>query len=170
MFFCSCTSSTLIESEPKGAMLYIDNQLVGETPYVMADQKFATTCTKIRLEKKGFETIETNICRDEQVDIGAVVAGIFFYLPWLWITGYNPVHMYILKPVEINDYYFEEDNKIDESANENTNQVPITSISENKPVSKVQKLKDLKQLLDEGILSQEEYNLEKKKILEQEEW
>ena len=41
---------------------------------------------------------------------------------------------------------------------------------EHESASKVQKLRDLKRLLDEGVLTQEEFELEKKKILESEDW
>jgi len=160
-FFSSCTSSTLITSEPKGAKLYIDSEYVGDTPYVMADQKFTTTCTQIKIEKTGFETINTQICKDEQIDIGAAISGVFLYIPWLWILGYSPVHEYTLKSTANNDYYYLDNN------------ASLNNVQSNPPAqsnTKVQKLRDLKQLLDEGIITTEEYNTEKKKILEQEEW
>ena len=45
---------------------------------------------------------------------------------------------------------------------ENTNKTENTSI----PASKAEKLRELKQLFDEGVLTQEEYDREKSKILE----
>lgn len=170
MFFVSCSSSTMIETNPPGAKVFIDNAYAGQSPILMNDYKFSTTCTYIRIEKDGYETIETDICKDEEIDFGAAIGGLFFYIPWLWILEYYPVHSYILNPTESNfaqnisnddednSYFYEEDNF--------NAQAPV----EEQQNPKASKLRELKQLYDEGILSQDEYETEKKKILKEEEW
>lgn len=178
LILSGCMSSTMIETQPKGAKVFLDNEYVGTSPVVMQDYKFATMSTYVRIEKDGYETIYTDICRDEEIDIGSAIAGFFFYYPWVWIFKYQPVHSYIMKPIEMSnnndsettqdedlDYYYEQDNpNTNVSNNTNLN----NSVQEVSP--KTKKLKELKQLFDEGILSQKEYETEKEKILKEDEW
>ena len=37
-FLFGCSSSTLVESNPPGAQLYLDGQLKGKTPYAYSDR------------------------------------------------------------------------------------------------------------------------------------
>ena len=104
----------MIETQPKGAKVFVDNMYIGNSPVVMQDYKFATSTTYLRLEKEGYETVQTTICRDEQIDIGAAIAGVFFLYPWLWIFEYKPIHTFMLKPSnpnnsKIEEYYDNED-------------------------------------------------------------
>lgn len=166
LIFAGCTSSTLIQSEPTGAKVFLNESYVGQTPYLMSDQKISMMCTAVRLEKDGYEPLTTIICRDEDVDGGAVVGGIFLWFPWLWVFKYAPQHDYILKPTNENpdlDYYYSDDNQ------QNVNQQPQQN-NQGVSTTKAQKLLDLKKLLDQGVLTQEEYDKEKQKILDQDNW
>ena len=100
LLFSSCGSTTLIRSNPSGARVYLDQQAVGQTPYPMRDTKIVGTCTNVRLEKQGYEKLETMICRDEEADVGAIIGGIFLLVPFLWTMKYQPVHNYDLVPLE----------------------------------------------------------------------
>lgn len=146
VLFASCASTTMIESIPSGAKVFLDDNYVGETPYKMTDTEIIFTCTYVRLEKEGFETLHTDICRDEEVDIGPVVGGCFLVFPWLWAMKYYPNHTYELMPLA-----YEE------------NQVPYSPEYQE---SKYNKLRELKALLDDGIITEEEFEKEKKKILD----
>lgn len=55
--------------------------------------------TDIRLEKDGYETLNTTLSRNERADVGAIVGGIFFIFPFLWTMKYNLVHTYELRPM-----------------------------------------------------------------------
>tara|TARA_B100000795_G_scaffold200818_1_gene154593 strand:+ start:299 stop:616 length:318 start_codon:yes stop_codon:yes gene_type:complete len=105
----------------------------------------------VRLEKDGYETFNTNICRNEEADVGAIIGGIFFLVPFLWTMKYKPTHTYDLTP----SLDTEEDKQIEPKKDK-------TDIK-----SKPDRLRELKKLLNEGILTQEEYDIEKKKILEE---
>jgi hypothetical protein len=150
ILFCSCASTTLIQSMPAEASLYIDDQPVGNTPYSYSDTKIVGSATSIRLEKEGYEPLYTTIYRNEEVDVGAVVGGILFLFPFLWIMGYKSTHTYELMPL------------VEQSEEE------FYSPASDQPVSdKAMRLRELKSLLDEGILTQEEFESEKAKILEE---
>lgn len=93
----SCASTTLIDSYPSGADLYLNGEAVGQTPYEMTDTKILYSCTTVRLEKKDYKTFYTTICRNEEADVGAIIGGVLFYWPFLWALKYKPTHFYRLR-------------------------------------------------------------------------
>lgn len=146
-----CSSATLIKSEPTGAKVYLNDNYVGNTPYKMQDSKISFARTSVRLEREGYKTLETYITKDEDVNVGAIVGGIILWFPFLWTMSYLPEHIYELKSEnEDENYYFKENNQ-----------------EQNIQSYKYQQLVDLKKLLDEGIITQEEFEREKQKVLNQ---
>ena len=105
--------------------------------------------TTVKIEKEGYEPMNTMFSRSEQADVGAIIGGVFILVPFLWTMKYNPTHTYELTPLT------------DSTKIEMENQVQ--QITE----SKAEKLRELKKLLDEKILTQEEFEKEKQKILEE---
>ncbi|QCR21290.1 PEGA domain-containing protein [Pontibacter sp. SGAir0037] len=150
ILFSSCASSTVIQSNPSGAKVYLDGEPVGETPYTHRDTKIVGSGTSVKLEKEGYETFNTYFSRDEEVDVGAIVGGFFFLVPFLWTMKYKPTHTYELKPIS----------EVGQPSN-------LTQQNGTPVKSKADKLRELKQLLDEKIITQQEYETEKKKILEE---
>ncbi len=143
--FTGCASTTIIQSVPHGAKLYVDGMLVGSTPYTLRDTKITGASTSIRLEAEGYESLFTYITKDEDVNVGAIVGGVFFWIPFLWTMQYRPSYMYEMQPLSLVK-------KItDDAAN--------TGVAD--------KLRELKKLLDEGLLTQEEYETARKKVIEQ---
>lgn len=145
--FASCTSTTLIQSTPSKAKVYIDGMHVGETPYIYSDSKIVGSSMMIKLEKEGYKPLVSNITRDEEVDVGALIGGVFFMVPFLWTMKYKSVHSYELKP------------QGEDTAIESRNVLAPQK-------STADKLRELKQLLDEGVITQGEFDKEKTKILE----
>ncbi len=92
----SCASTTIINSSPSGAKLYIDGAPVGRTPYTYTDTKIVGSTTMIRLKKPGCQTVNTVISRSESFSVGACIGGAFVLVPFLWIMGYNPSRNYEL--------------------------------------------------------------------------
>lgn len=152
LLFASCESMTVINSEPQGAHLFLNNEYVGVTPYTHVDDDIVFTKTYVRLELDGYEPLQTSFTRDEDIDVGAACAGLFCWLPWLWVLKYDENHTYTLIPTPL--YY-------DES-------VPMNNPSNSNILNKADQLRELKRLLDEGIITKEEFEKEKLKILEQE--
>jgi len=96
----SCASTTMIHSDPPGAKLYLDDEAVGKTPYTLTDTKISGTPTRVKIVKEGYEDFYTVIIRNEEVDIGAVVGGLFVLVPFLWVMKYKPMRTYELTPVD----------------------------------------------------------------------
>lgn len=143
--FTGCASTTIIQSIPEGAKLYVDGMMVGNTPYTLRDTKITGASTSIRLEAEGYESVNTYIYKDEEINVGAIIGGVFFWVPFLWIMQYRPSYMYEMLPVS--------------SVQKNTDNELSTGIAE--------KLRELKKLFDEGLLTQEEYDIARKKVIEQ---
>jgi len=102
LLFASCASTTLINTTPAGAKVYLDGEAVGTTPYTHKDTKIVGTTTTLKLEKEGFEPFTTTFSRSEQADVGAIVGGVFFLFPFLWTMKYKPSRTYELIPVKEN--------------------------------------------------------------------
>lgn len=148
----SCASTTIINSNPSGAKVYLNGESVGITPYTHRDTKIVGSTTSVKLEKEGYEPLNTSFSRDEEADVGAIIGGIFVLVPFLWTMKYKPAHTYELTPSSGNDQ-------------------PIikTIPQQNQTKSKAARLRELKQLLDEEVITQEEFEKEKKKVLEEDE-
>lgn len=100
VFLGSCSSTTLIQSNPSGAKVYMNEEYKGTTPFTYSDTKIVGSVTNVRLELEGYETFQTVLSRNESVDVGAIIGGLFVWIPLLWIMKYNPVHTYELKPLK----------------------------------------------------------------------
>ena len=153
--FSSCASSTLLQSTPSGARLYLDGEAVGLTPYRHTDTKIVGTTTMVRLEKNGYEPLITSFSRNEEVDVGAIIGGLFVYVPFLWTMKYKPTHSYELQlpggpgPLPT------------------VGAAPPTLAAPPPPPtqSRADRLRENKKLLDEKVLTQQEYEKEKQRIL-----
>ncbi|WP_194774465.1 PEGA domain-containing protein [Pararhodonellum marinum] len=150
ILFSSCSSTTMINSRPDGAKLYLNGEYVGETPYRHSDTKIVGSSTDVKLEKEGYETFFGGFSRDEKADAGAIIGGLFLLFPFLWTMKYKESRTYEMIPLSGYTSPIKEDN------------------TKNLSQSKTEKLRELKQLLDDGIITQEEFEREKKKVLEQE--
>lgn len=98
ILFSSCASSTVFRTSPGSAKVYVDGQYLGTTPVTYSDTKIVGSTTSVRIEKEGYRTINTTLNRSEQVDVGAVVGGLFFWIPFLWTMKYNAEHNYEMEP------------------------------------------------------------------------
>jgi hypothetical protein len=143
----ACTSTTLIQSVPEGARVIINNETLGVTPYEYKDSKISFSETHLTLELEGYEPFDARLTKDEEINVGAVIGGCLFWFPFIWTMEYKPVHTYELMPLRAE---FRE------------------AVSESEPgltVDEIMKLRELKKLLDDGILTKEEFEAEKNKIL-----
>jgi hypothetical protein len=100
IFLGSCSSTTLIQSVPSGASVYIDGETSGKTPHLHTDKKILFSETTVVLEKEGYETFATTITRNEEPDIGAIIGGFIIWPIWLWALKYKVSRTYELRPAE----------------------------------------------------------------------
>jgi hypothetical protein len=155
----SCSSSTLIQSVPPGAKVYVDGQPVGVAPYNYSDSKIVGSRTTVRMEMDGYEPLITSFERNEEADVGAIIGGLFVLVPFLWLMKYKPLHTYELKPLGAGQ---------PAAPTVTTPAVtPAPPAPSATSTSKVDRLRELKQMLDEKLITQEEYDAQKKKILEE---
>jgi hypothetical protein len=93
-----CAASTMIQSQPPGARLFLNGVPVGVTPYTMTDTNMSGSIVQVRLEYPGFDPYNAMISRSEELDPLALIGGIFLLVPLLWVLKYQPVHYYQLQP------------------------------------------------------------------------
>ncbi len=154
----SCVSSTMIETIPEGATLYLDGEKAGKTPYLHRDTKIAGSTTDVRIEMEGYRSFRTTLQRNEEADAGAIVAGVFTLIPFLWLMKYKPVHTYELTPL-----YFEP--KTYETPLQTA--TPLPSQQQGTVKSKAERLTELKKLYEEKLITTEDYEKQKQKILDE---
>lgn len=93
-----CASSTVLQSQPPGAHVFLNGNPVGVTPYTMTDTNIVGTTTQLRLEYPGYQTINTYIVRNEELDPVALITGILVWVPLLWVLRYQPTHYFAMQP------------------------------------------------------------------------
>ena len=157
ILFTSCASSTLIQSYPSGAKVYVDGQAVGITPYWHTDTKIVGSVTDVDLVKEGYEPLSTSFMRNERVDVGAIIGGLCIWVPFLWTMQYNPTHNY-----ELVATMQKPQNPTSEAVNPKKTEIQV----EPQVSSKVQRMRELKQLLDEKLITPQDFEKQKQKILE----
>jgi len=140
ILFSSCASTTLIDSIPSGANLYLDGEFAGTTPHTMTDTKLLGTCTTVKIEKDNYYSFYGNICRTEEADAGAIIGGIFFFFPFFWAMKYKPTHFYKLEAKSgsdtINDQVKPNDDSLDQlwksDSKEKSQKMSVEQAPENK--------------------------------------
>lgn len=96
-----CSSTTVINSVPEGATIYLNGERVGTTPYTLSDTKIVGSSNAIMLKKEGYQDFIATFSRTEEADVGAIVGGVLVLVPFLWTMGYKPTHTYEMTPLKI---------------------------------------------------------------------
>ena len=96
----SCVSTTTIrvidqsERIDPNVKIYVNGEYKGKGEITHSDTNIVGSTNHISLKKKGCRTSNKTLSRSEKLNIGALIGGIFFIIPILWIMGYNPSHTY----------------------------------------------------------------------------
>lgn len=149
LFFSGCSSSTMIKSIPSGAKVYINGEPVGTTPYLYSDTKIMGSQVNVDIIKEGYKPMYASFRRDEEFNTGTFIGGFFIWPVWLWTLDYKNTHTYELEPAIVTN-----------------NEETVKEIEYSKS-GKIEKLKELKQMLDENLINNEDYDKAKQKILEE---
>lgn len=91
-----CFSSTVINSRPEGAAVYIDGVKKGTTPYRHRDALVAGAVRTLRLEKEGYRPLNDYI-RKGEFKPDACAGGVLCLFPFIWITGYPSAYEFNLE-------------------------------------------------------------------------
>jgi hypothetical protein len=94
----SCASTTVFQTTPSGAKIYMNDELVGNTPYTYSDTKIVGTTTIVKMKAEGYEDFTYVLKRNEEANVGAIIGGIFLLFPFLWVMDYKPMHSFELVP------------------------------------------------------------------------
>jgi len=86
-FLFGCASTTYIKSNPPGAKLSVDGELLGETPTFYSDKAVAGTIKTVTLKKEGYKDFNGYIRRKE-LSIPILIGGIFLIVPLVWVLEY----------------------------------------------------------------------------------
>ena len=149
VFLSGCASSTMIKSIPSGAKVYINGEPVGVTPYLYTDTKVIFSPVNVDIIKEGYKPVYETFHRDEEFNAGTFIGGIFVWPLWLWTLDYKSTHTFELVPVS------------EVVENEATREIQYTGSN------RIEKLKELKQMYDEKLITEEDYKNAKQKILEE---
>lgn len=96
----ACASTTIINSDPSGAKVYLNGEKVGTTPYTHTDTKIVGSTNTVLLKKEGYQDFSALFSRNEDVSVGAIVGGIFVLVPLFWVMDYKPTHSYEMVPLK----------------------------------------------------------------------
>lgn len=184
VLFSSCNSTTLLQSNPSGAEVYINSQNKGKTPYSYSDTKIVGSSTNITLKKEGYQDFNVTLVRNERADVGAIIGGCFFLVPFLWTMQYDPTHNYEL--TAISNQNTATNTLTNQNPNSTNELVRFQTLLEQNAITKddfttlkvkilnneydynnsiAEQISKLKTLLDNNLLTHEEYKSQKDKIV-----
>ena len=90
----ACTGSTVIRSSDPDARIYVNGEYVGTGEANYSDRKVAFSKNNVVIRKPGCQEQSHSFRRNEDPDGGAIVGGILFTVPFLWVTEYKDQHAY----------------------------------------------------------------------------
>ncbi len=97
--FSACATTTTIQSVPPGARVYIDDQVVGQTPVQFSDSSLFFIDRKLDLRLQGYEEKEVPL-KKTQLRVGMLIGALLVTLPVFWILGYPEAITYELDPAK----------------------------------------------------------------------
>lgn len=128
----------MIKSVPSDADVYFNGEFVGKTPYLYTDTKVSFSLVMVDIVKEGYEPINTMFRRNEEFNPGTFI-GFFIWPIWLWTLDHKPLHTYYFTPLK------------------NTSSEDTFTEMQYLSTSKLEKLREIKKMLDEKLITEEEY-------------
>jgi len=91
-----CVSTTVFRTYPARADVYVSGVKKGKTPYFYSDRKIVASSTPVSFRKQGYYDLNIILKRNEELDLGPFIGGLFVWIPFLWVTKYDSLHAYQL--------------------------------------------------------------------------
>lgn len=155
----------MIQSTPPGAKVYMDHEIMGETPYTYSDTKVVGSRTLLVLKKEGYKDFAIYLDRNEEADVGAIIGGLFLWVPFLWVMKYKPTHHYELVPVGNDTVPANATKPNPAGPNSGTKVGNSPSGSQPQSGNSTNELIRLKNLLDQGAITTDDFTTLKVRIL-----
>lgn len=97
ILLASCATSTMVtfNSNVEGANVYVDDELVGQTPLELRMSNFVTDEPTVSVEKEGYKKSRKPISKE--VKVGNFISGLFFWFPYLWVYGPKEIQSFRLQ-------------------------------------------------------------------------
>lgn len=101
LVMAGCTSTTMLNSIPEGASVYVDGSPIGLTPVQYSDKGILFTSKHVEFKKEGYQAKALTITHDSFA-VGPCIGAWFVLIPALWMFEYQPQYSVQLNPVETN--------------------------------------------------------------------
>lgn len=145
-----CASSTVIKTMPSGAKVKKGGEIIGTTPYEFWDRETSDYTATYALLKQGYKdkevTIKKNVLYVHRIFVPPIIG-----LPWLY--GYNPSYFY----------------ELEKSGEQTAKQISFGTQPQPKnsdPSEYSQKLRELNNMKNEGLITDEEYQQKRQQIID----
>jgi hypothetical protein len=89
-----CSSTTMVRTDDSAAKIYVDGEYKGKGAITISDTKIVGATSMIKIQKQGCEPQTVALSRNEELDVGALIGGLFVLIPFLWIMRYKPDHTF----------------------------------------------------------------------------
>ena len=90
----SCASTTTINVSDKDARIFVDGEYKGRGTVTHTDQKIVGSTTHVDIKKEGCKPQSYAFSRNDELDVGACIGGVFLLFPFLWIMKYKPARTF----------------------------------------------------------------------------
>lgn len=91
----------MVRTDDSAAKIYVDGEYRGKGAVTVTDTKIVGSTSLIKIQKQGCEPVNTAISRNEELDVGALIGGIFVLIPFFWIMRYKPDHTFEYRCVPV---------------------------------------------------------------------
>ncbi len=94
LLLSACSSATVIRSSDPQARIYVNGEYIGTGEGTYADRKVAFSRNEVTIRKDGCESSSHHFRRNEDPDGTAIIGGLLFTVPFLWVTEYKDERAY----------------------------------------------------------------------------
>jgi hypothetical protein len=94
MLLTACSSATVIRSSDPQARIYVNGEYIGTGQATYSDRGVAFSRNDVVIRREGCEPSKHHFRRNEDPDGTAIIGGLLFAVPFLWVTEYKHERAY----------------------------------------------------------------------------